>query len=49
MLHLPNYATKIVVLLVTMFTYLLIIPLMKKYLPYVTAQKDVFSVPKPTV
>ena len=29
MLHLPNYATKIVVLLVTMFTYLLIIPLTK--------------------
>ena len=37
----------IVVLLgVVMFSYQLLIPLMKKYLPYVTAQKDVINVLK---
>ena len=35
---------EIILLLVTMFSYNILIPIMKKYLPYVTAQKDVIPV-----
>lgn len=35
---------EITLLLVTMFSYNILIPIMKKYLPYVTAQKDVILV-----
>jgi fucose 4-O-acetylase-like acetyltransferase len=42
-----NIPLKIVVLLgVVMFSYQFLIPLMKKYLPYVTAQKDVINLLK---
>lgn len=36
--------TEIILLIVTMFSYNIIIPIMKKYLPYVTAQKDVIKI-----
>lgn len=35
---------EIILLIVTMFSYNILIPIMKKYLPYVTAQKDVIKV-----
>ena len=44
MVELPKYLIAFIVLVVVMFSYQLIIPLMKKYLPHVTAQKDVISV-----
>jgi hypothetical protein len=44
MVELPKYLIAFIVLVVVMFSYQLIIPLMKKYLPYVTAQKDVIPV-----
>ena len=44
--HLPIPVTIVVLLGVVMFSYQLLIPLMKKYLPYVTAQKDVINVSK---
>lgn len=43
-LHLGDGLSVVLLLIVTMFSYNLIIPLMKKYLPYVTAQKDVIPV-----
>ena len=45
-LHLPMALTVILVLAVLMLSYQLLIPLMKKYLPYLTAQKDVIDVSK---
>lgn len=45
-MHLPLPLTVILIMIVLMFSYQLIIPLMKKYLPYVTAQKDVINVSK---
>lgn len=36
-----NYGTVMVNLAITLLSYLLIIPFMRKYLPYVTAQKDI--------
>ena len=44
--HLPIAVTTIIILSVVMFSYQLLIPLMKKYLPYVTAQKDVINLLK---
>ena len=44
--HLPMTVTIIVSFVILMFSYQLLIPLMKKYLPYVTAQKDVINVSK---
>ena len=44
--HLSVPITTIILLVVVMFSYQLLIPLMKKYLPYVTAQKDVIDVSK---
>lgn len=44
--HLPILVTSILLLGVVMFSYQLLIPLMKKYLPHVTAQKDVIDVSK---
>lgn len=44
--HLPIPITILVLLVIVMFSYQLLIPLMKKYLPYVTAQKDVINVSK---
>jgi fucose 4-O-acetylase-like acetyltransferase len=35
---------EIILLVITMFSYNILIPIMKKYLPYVTAQKDVIKV-----
>lgn len=43
---LPQYPKALIVLAIVMFSYQLIIPLMKKYLPHVTAQKDVIDVSK---
>lgn len=45
---LPQIAMVIVILIATMFSYLLLIPLMKKYIPYFTAQKDLIDVSKYT-
>jgi fucose 4-O-acetylase-like acetyltransferase len=45
-IHLPVGAAVLVLLVATMFSYQLLIPLMKKYLPYVTAQKDVIRIKK---
>lgn len=45
-IHLPIVAELLVLLVITMFSYQLLIPLMKKYLPYVTAQKDVIIIDK---
>ena len=42
--HLPIPVAIVILLGVVMFSYQLLIPLMKKYLPYVTAQKDVINV-----
>ena len=42
--HIPSMIMAIVLLPIVMFSYQLIIPLMKKYLPYVTAQKDVIKI-----
>ena len=44
--HLPIPVTIVVLLGVVMFSYQLLIPLMKRYLPHVTAQKDVINVSK---
>ena len=44
--HLPIPVTIVILLGVVMFNYQILIPLMKKYLPYVTAQKDVINVSK---
>ena len=44
MVELPKYLIAFIVLVVVMSSYQLIIPLMKKYLPHVTAQKDVIPV-----
>lgn len=44
----PQIAMVIVILIATMFSYLLLIPLMKKYIPYFTAQKDLIDVSKYT-
>ena len=44
--HLPTAITTVLLLGAVMFSYQLLIPLMKKYLPYVTAQKDVIDVSK---
>ena len=43
-LPLSETLLEIILLLVTMFSYNFIIPIMKKYLPYVTAQKDVIQI-----
>lgn len=43
-LHLGDDLSVVLLLIGTMFSYNLVIPLMKKYLPYVTAQKDVIPV-----
>ena len=43
---LPKSLMMVVVLAIVMFSYELLIPLMKKYLPYVTGQKDVIDVSK---
>ncbi len=45
---LPQLVIVFVILIAVMFTYQLLIPLMKKYLPYVTAQKDLINVSKTT-
>lgn len=45
-IHLPISLTVILMLTVVMFSYQFLIPLMQKYLPYVTAQKDVINVSK---
>lgn len=45
-LHLPMELTVLLVLVVLMFSYQFLIPLMQRYLPYVTAQKDVIPVTK---
>ena len=45
-LHFPIPITVVVILMITMFSYQFIIPLMKKYLPYVTAQKDLITISK---
>lgn len=45
-LHFPMPITIAVILMITMFSYQFIIPLMKKYLPYVTAQKDLIIISK---
>ena len=45
-IHLPVGAAVMALLVITMFSYQLLIPLMKKYLPYVTAQKDVIKINK---
>lgn len=44
--HLPIPVSIVTILVVVMFSYQLFIPLMKKYLPHVTAQKDVINVSK---
>ena len=44
--HLPVPVAIIVLLGIVMFSYQILIPLMKKYLPHVTAQKDVINVSK---
>lgn len=44
--HLPIPITIVVLLGIVMFSYQLLIPLMKKYLPYVTAQKNVIKIKK---
>lgn len=44
--HLPISVTTVILLAVLMFSYQIIIPLMKKYLPHVTAQKDMINVSK---
>lgn len=44
--HLPIPVTAVVLLGIVMFSYQLLIPLMKKYLPHVTAQKDVIKINK---
>ena len=44
--HLPLPISIVLLLGVVMFSYQLLIPLMKKYLPCVTAQKDVINVSK---
>ena len=44
--HLPIPVAIVVLLGVVMFSYQILIPLMKKYLPHVTAQKDVIDVSK---
>lgn len=44
--HLSIPVAIVVLLGVVMFSYQLLIPLMKKYLPHVTAQKDVINVSK---
>lgn len=44
LLGLPEYATLIISLVLMMFSYMLIIPLMIKFFGYVTAQKDVIEV-----
>ena len=44
--HLPIPLSIVVLLGVVMFSYQFLIPLMKKYLPHVTAQKDVIDVSK---
>jgi hypothetical protein len=44
--HLSTMITALVLLPVVMFSYQLFIPLMKKYLPHVTAQKDVIKIKK---
>lgn len=46
MVRLPKPIMAFIVLGVVMFCYQLLIPLMKKYLPYVTAQKNVINVSK---
>ena len=42
--HLPIPVTAVLLLGIVMFSYQLIIPLMKRYLPHVTAQKDVIKI-----
>ena len=42
--HLPILVAIVILLCVVMFSYQILIPLMKKYLPYVTAQKNVINV-----
>ena len=44
--HLPIPITIVLLLGIVMFSYQLLIPLMKKYLPYVTAQKEVIQIMK---
>lgn len=43
-LHLSAMVTALVLLPIVMFSYQLLIPFMNKYLPYVTAQKDVIKI-----
>ena len=46
--HLSTMMMAVVLLPIIMFSYQLLIPLMKKYLPHVTAQKDVIKINKTT-
>ena len=41
---LPQFMMVVIILIVTMFSYQLLIPLMKKFIPYFTAQKDLINV-----
>lgn len=45
-IELPLFFQIVIVLAAVMFSYQLLIPLMKRYLPYVTAQKDIIKVTK---
>lgn len=40
----PQFVMVMIILIATMFSYQLLIPLMKKYIPYFTAQKDLIDV-----
>ena len=46
MAGLPQFIIAIVVLMIVMFFYQLLIPLMKRFIPYFTAQKDLIKIPK---
>lgn len=46
MAGLPQFVIATVVLMAVMFSYQLLIPLMKRFLPYFTAQKDLIKIPK---
>lgn len=46
-LHFAAGIGHLVTFIVTMLSYLVIIPLFRRYLPHVTAQKDLFQVEKP--
>lgn len=42
----PLSVIAIIILIIVMFSYQLLIPIMKKYIPYFTAQKDVINISK---